>query len=121
MAPISSRERALSGAKALRPLSVIASRLCRPSDFDAVRAQQALPLEPAQDAAEVAGVEAEVLGELGRGRLRPVGELVEHAAFGERERALQQPFLQHADALRVEAREAPHRGDALLEARLRAF
>jgi hypothetical protein len=70
-------------------------------------------LEAAQDAAQVAGIEAEILGEFGRGRPVAMDDLVEHPRFGERERALQPAFLQHADALGVEAVEAPHAGDAL--------
>jgi hypothetical protein len=35
-----------------------------------------------------------------------VGEFVEHARFGERVGALQEPILQHADPPRVEAIEA---------------
>ena len=47
--------------------------------------------EAAQDAAEVAGIEAELAADLARGRLVALGELVEHARLGERERALADP------------------------------
>ena len=42
-----------------------------------------------------------------------VGELVDDARLGQGVRALEKPFLQEADLLRVEAPEAPNRVDAL--------
>jgi multidrug efflux pump subunit AcrA (membrane-fusion protein) len=72
-------------------------------------------LEAAQDAAEIARVHSQILGELAGGRLVALRELVEHARLGEGERAFEPAFLQHADALGVEAVEAPHRGDAGLD------
>ena len=40
-------------------------------------------------------------------------DLIEHARFGQRERAVEPALLQHAEILGVEAVEATHRGDAL--------
>jgi hypothetical protein len=48
-----------------------------------------------------------------------VHELVQHARLGERERAFDPAFLQHADALGVEAVEAPHGSDARLDLGIR--
>jgi hypothetical protein len=41
-------------------------------------------LEAAKHAAEVAGVQLEVAGEIGGSRAGSVGDLIEHARFGER-------------------------------------
>src|SRR5262245_23493953 len=71
--------------------------------------------EAAQDAAEIALIKAEVGGNLGRRRLLPVRELVEHASFRQRIRAVEEVLLQHADAPRVDAVEPADRADALLE------
>ena len=74
---------------------------------------QAARLEAAQDAAEIAGVEPEILGDLRRGRLVAMHDLVEHARLAERELALVDALMQQPDALRVETVEAPHGGDAV--------
>ena len=76
-------------------------------------------LEAAKNAAQVAFVEREPRGEH-RGRRRfarggPVRELVEHAHARQGERAVEQVLAQHADPLRIEAIESPHRRDVLLE------
>ncbi len=52
---------------------------------------QATLLEFAQDAAEIAGIEPKFLAEFSGGRLRPVRDLVKHAGFGQRKRALRSP------------------------------
>jgi hypothetical protein len=77
--------------------------------------QQAVLAEAAQDAAEIAVVEVEVGGERARRHLLAVGELVEHARFREREARVDQALAQQAELAGVEAGEAPHRGDALLQ------
>ena len=69
-------------------------------------ADQAALFKSAQDAAEVAGVESKLLAEFGGGGLLAVRDFVEHAQFGEREWALEQPFAQHANLARVKAVEA---------------
>ena len=70
-------------------------------------------MEAAQDAAEIAGIEAEIAADVGRGRAVALPDLIEHARLGQRERAVEPAVLQHAEVLGVEAVEAPHRGDAL--------
>jgi len=79
---------------------------------------QVAPLEAAQDAAQVARVQAELAAELRRGGLLAVRKLVEHPHLAQRERALEIALVQQADLLGVEAVEAPHRRDARIEAGL---
>ena len=67
---------------------------------------QAGALEPPQDAAEIAGVELEVGADLGGCRRLPMRQLVQHAAFRQRQVATEQPLAQHADPSCVEAVEA---------------
>ena len=74
---------------------------------------QATRLEAAQDAAEITGVESEVLGNLRGGGFVAMHDLVEHARLAEREFALVDALMQQPDALRVETIEAPHGGDAI--------
>ena len=88
IAPTSLSVRASSGANALRPAGVIDRKLCRASAGDGVPADQPALFEAAQDAAEIAGIEIELARDVGRGRRRALGDLVEHAGFGERERAV---------------------------------
>jgi hypothetical protein len=71
-------------------------------------------LQAAQQPAEVARVEVEVAGKLGRGGPVAVREFPEQARFGQAEAGLGQPFLKHADAARVEAVEAADRGSGRL-------
>ena len=103
--------RVSSGAKARRPAGGdaklrVAGIVRRRRALD-----QAALLEAAQQAAQVAGIEAEVARQLGRGGVLAVRELPQQARFGQRERGRQQAFLQHADAPRVEAVEAADRVD----------
>ena len=74
-------------------------------------ARQPLRFEAAQDAAQIAGVEAEIAAEIGRGRRLAVRELVEDAHLGQRERAVEQAIAERADAAGVEAVERAHRID----------
>ena len=69
-------------------------------------------LEALEQAAEIAGIEAEVADERARGRIFPMGQLVEDAGLGQGEGALEQPLLEHADAPGIEAVEAPDGSDA---------
>jgi hypothetical protein len=99
------RDRASIAAKAARPSGVSAIRLWRASRRRLADDQPGFR-EAAQDAAEIAGVEPELLAELGRRRSVPLRDLVDDARLGQREPAAEQPFLEHADPARVEAREA---------------
>ena len=85
-----------------------------------VLADQPALVKAAQDAAEIAGVEAEIAADVGRGGAVALLDLVEHARFGQRERAVEPAVLQHAEMLGVEAVEAAHRGDALRIVRSRS-
>jgi len=71
-------------------------------------------LETAQQPAQVAGVEVQRLGQLGGGGVLAVRQLPQQARFGQRKAAVQQAFVQHADAARVEAVEGAQRGDAFV-------
>src|SRR5690606_7632916 len=71
--------------------------------------------EAAQDAAEIAGIEAEVAAQLGCGRPLALRQLVHHPRLGERERALRQPLLQDADLPGVETVEAPYGSHRAIE------
>ena len=68
--------------------------------------EPALCAETLEDAAEIALVEPELTREVRGADAAVMRELVHHAHFGERERTIQQSFVEHADALRVEAVEA---------------
>ena len=87
------------------PSAVSAIRLWRASCRRRLAHDQPGVREAAQDAAEIAGVEPELLAELGRRDRVALRELVEHARLGQREPAVEQSFLQHADPPRVEAVE----------------
>src|SRR4051794_8180832 len=76
---------------------------------------QAAAGEVAQHAAEIAGVEAELPADLTGGRVIAMQDLVQHTRLRQRERAVGESVLQHADALRVEAIEPAHGGDAVGE------
>ncbi len=82
--------------------------------FGADALDQLAFLQAAQQPAEVAGVEAEVAGELGGGGPVAMREFPEQARFGQAEAGLGQAFLEHADAARVEAVEAADRGGGRL-------
>jgi hypothetical protein len=69
-------------------------------------------LQPAEEPAEVAGVEVELLTQRCRGHAGGVRELEEDPHLGEREGTLQQPVVEDADAPRVKAIEATDGGDA---------
>src|SRR5262249_47418741 len=71
-------------------------------------------VEPTDDAAQVAGIEAELAAQLTRRHRVTVRQLVEHAALGQRERTGEIALVEQADLLRVETVEAPHRGHPLL-------
>ena len=85
-------------------------------------ADEALVLELLEHPAEVSGIEPELANEVAGGRLGPVGQLVKHARFGEREGARQHALGEQAELTRVEAVEAPYGGDIVLRrARGRGF
>src|SRR4029077_7407024 len=70
------------------------------------------------DAAEIAGVEAELSPDLLGGQLLPVRELVEHPRLAQRERALHQMLVEHAELAGVEAVERANRRDLAVGIRL---
>jgi len=68
--------------------------------------------ETLEEAAEVAGIDPEILGEIGRGRRLAMRQLVDDPRLGQRELAAVIALVQHADLARVEPRKAPHCLDA---------
>lgn len=73
---------------------------------------EAAPGEVTEDAAEVAGVEAEVAGDsAGRGIFQ-ARYLVQYAAFGERESTAQETLVEDADALGIKTVEVANGFDA---------
>src|SRR5271167_1273167 len=68
-----------------------------------VFADQPALVKSAQDAAEVTGVEAKIAGDVARRRAVALVDLVQHARFGQRERAVEPAMLQHAEMPGVEA------------------
>ena len=91
-------------------LTLVASP--RPSTSSgALALHQALTLQALQQPAEVAEVDVEVGAELARRTFATLADLVEHARLRQRERQAEVARLQHADAARIEAVEAPHRVD----------
>ena len=101
------------GANALRPRAVIESKACRPSSSMSRAGYRPTYLESLEDAAEIAGIETEFSGDIGRGRLVAPADFVEDARFGEREHAAAIAFLQNADTPRVEAVELADREDGV--------
>ncbi len=76
---------------------------------------EAAPLEIAQYAAQIAGVEIERAADPARRHRAALRDLVKEARLAERIGAVEIGFAQHADLARVEAVEAAHRGDAALQ------
>src|SRR5204863_521896 len=71
-------------------------------------ADEAALLEGAQDAAQIARVEAEVPAQLGRRRPILMRQLVEHAHFRKREGALEITLVEQADLPGIEPIEPTH-------------
>ena len=79
--------------------------------------------EALEDAAQIAAVDVQGLRKINGGWLRVAGrpgvavipDLVEHASFGQGERAMEEFFLQHANLARVEAVEPSDGVDVLRE------
>src|SRR5262249_414145 len=69
----------------------------------------------AQDAAEIAVIEAEFGGNLRGCPLLALGKLVEHACLGHRVGGLQEAILQQAKPTRIATIEGSYGGDTLLE------
>src|SRR5690349_16331744 len=63
-------------------------------------------LEAPENSAQVAGVDCQFAGELGRGDVIAMGQLVHDAHFSERERAIDVALAQDPDVLRIKAIEA---------------
>jgi hypothetical protein len=72
-------------------------------------------IEPAQDAAEIAVIEAELGGDVCGSRLLAVCEFVKDASFGEGKRTFQKVVAQHADTAGVRPVEAPDGAHALVK------
>src|SRR5687767_11264997 len=75
---------------------------------------EARRLEASQDSRDVAGIEAQVAGELARGRSDAMRELVEQACLGERPGAPVETLVQQTETLRVEAVVPANRGDRVV-------
>ena len=106
MAATASFDCCSSGAWAARPSSVRSIRLRRPSLGHGRAGDQPGLLQPLQGAAEIARIEAEIAGKIGRRQAVAMGQLIEQARLGERETALQQVLIEHTDAARIEPVEA---------------
>ena len=74
----------------------------------------ALRLEAAQDAADIAGVEAELGLQLGGERRLAVGDLVEQPRLGQRQVAVHIMGVERAGEAGVEAGEGAHGGDGIV-------
>ena len=87
--------------------------------FRPLAADQFLFGEAGKDAAEIAVIEAELGGEIGRRAAFAPRQFVEDARLRERKRRIQKAGLQQTDLARVEAREMPHRADARFKSGIR--
>ena len=76
-------------------------------------ADEAFRFEPPQYAAQIPGVEAQVVPQIGGGEIVAVRELVEHAHLGERVRTVEEVLAERADLARVEAVERADGGNVL--------
>ena len=74
--------------------------------------EQAALLQPAQQPAQVAGVETQLTRQVGGGLAAVVRQLPQQPRFGQRELGVQQAFVQHADPACVEAVELADQFDA---------
>ena len=81
--------------------------------FGPLAIDQTLASEVVQDAAEVAGVEVELAGELGGRDVDVLRQLVEHAHLRQRKRAAQIALFEQPDVPRVQTIEAAHVENAL--------
>ena len=81
----------------------------------AIAPQQSIAREALQDAAEIAGIQAELAADIRGSQRRPVRQFVEHARLGQGEPAVMQPLAQCADGAGVEPAEPPDGGDAVGE------
>jgi hypothetical protein len=80
-------------------------------------AHELAPLELREDPAQISRVEREAGADLRGGRLVAMRELVEHAAFRQRERALEPAFVQKSDLAGVETVEGANGFDGLVHGR----
>ena len=80
----------------------------------ALAGDQAVALQPGEQAAEEAGVDVHLAAQVGDLGDLALAELVEHARLGQRVRRAQQAVAQDADARGVEAVEGADGGDAVL-------
>ena len=77
--------------------------------------QQFLFLKPREDAAEIAGIEAQRLHEVAGGQAVAMRQLIEHPPFAEGERAFQEMLVEQADDAGVVAVEEADLGDGAVE------
>jgi hypothetical protein len=72
-------------------------------------------LKTGQNAAEVSGIEPQILREFDRGGVFALSQFVERPELSERERAVQQTLIEKSNLAGVEAVKATHGSDALIE------
>jgi hypothetical protein len=70
-------------------------------------------IEILHDSAEIAGIETQFGADLLCREIFAVGEFVQHPGLAQRERALQELLVQHAELAGVKAVEGANRGDFL--------
>ena len=80
----------------------------------ALASDQAVAVQPGEQAAEEAGVDVDLAAQVGDLGHLALTELVEHARLGQRVGRAQQAVAQDADARGVEAVEGADGGDAVL-------
>src|SRR5204863_9826149 len=89
----------------------VAARVC----FRGRAFQPSAFLECTQDAAQITSVESERAAQIARGKPGAVARFVQDARLGQRERAVQEAFLEDADLARIEAVEVPDSADVRVE------
>jgi len=97
-------------AKTWRPLAVRLRRTCRRSEGRA-SGDQPLLIEILDDAAEIAGIEPQLDADVLCGQLVAMRQLVEHPRLAERERALAEMLVEHAELAGIEAVESTDGSD----------
>jgi hypothetical protein len=71
--------------------------------------EQPVLVELLDDAAEVAGIQAQFQSDALRGRALAMGKFVQHPRLAQRERAFEQLLVEDAELARIEAGERAHR------------
>ena len=96
------------------PLGRQAEVILAPVRGRGLAGDQALVLQVLDDPAEIAGIQPQFCSDLLRRRMVAVRELIQHPRLGERERAVEQLLLEHAEPPGVEPVEGPHRCDQIV-------